>query len=58
MIKKLINKWDVNTSSSFMIGDQKKDLLAAKKSNLYFEYAEKNLLLQVKRICKKINNYF
>ena len=58
MIKKLINKWDVNTSSSFMIGDQKKDLLAAKKSNLYFEYAEKNLLLQVKRICKKINNCF
>ncbi len=53
MIEKLIKKWNVNISKSFMIGDQKKDLLAAKKSGIYFEYAKKNLLNQVKEIYKK-----
>ena len=38
---------------NFLQYEKKKDLLAAKKSNLYFEYVEKNLFLQVKRICKK-----
>ena len=52
MVKKLIKKWDINISSSFMIGDQKKDLLTAKKSGIYFEYAKKNLLDQVKKIYK------
>ena len=53
MIEKLIKKWNVDISKSFLIGDQKKDLLAAKKSGLYFEYAKKNLLNQVKEIYKK-----
>ena len=35
-----------------MIEIRKKDLLAA-KSGLYFEYAKKNLLNQVKEIYKK-----
>ena len=50
MIEALIKKWSVDKSKSFMIGDQKKDLLAAKKSKLYFEFAKENLFSQVKKI--------
>ena len=58
MIKKLEKKWNIDLSKSFMIGDQKKDYLSAKKSNLYFEYATSDLCKQVKKIVsKKINNY-
>ena len=42
MIKKAIKEWSINIKKSFMIGDQKTDLLAAKKSNLKFIYIKKN----------------
>ena len=37
MIKKILNKWNINIRKSFMIGDQKSDRIAAQKSNLYYE---------------------
>ena len=54
MIKKLQKKWNVNMKKSFMIGDRKSDKSAAQKSNLHFEYVEKNFYKQVKKI---INSY-
>ena len=43
-----------------MIGDKISDYRAAKKSRIYYEYVEKDILKQVKRINKKLgfNNYF
>ena len=58
MIKDLMLRWPVNFKKSFMIGDQPKDELCAAKSNLYFEFCNKNLLSQIKKILKKINNYY
>ena len=55
MIRNLENKWLVNKSKSFMIGDSLKDKKTAKKSEIYFEYAKDNLLSQVKTIYKKLN---
>ena len=58
MIKKILKNWNVDLNKSFMIGDQKSDELAAKKTKLYFEYASNNFYSQVKKIEKKIiNNY-
>ena len=37
-----------------MIGDKLSDKIAANKSNLYFEYAQNNLLKQVTKIYKKL----
>ena len=54
MIEKIKKKWGIKSKNSYMIGDQKSDLLAAKKSNIYFEYVENDLLKQVKRINKKL----
>lgn len=54
MIVKLQKKWCVDIQKSFMIGDQKKDMLAAKKSNIKFYYAEKDLFILVKKICKNM----
>ena len=33
MIEKLIKKWGINRRKAFMVGDNKKDYLAAKKVN-------------------------
>ena len=38
MIKKILRKWNINLSKSFMLGDNKSDELAARKSKIYFEY--------------------
>ena len=54
MIKKIFNKWPIDKKKSFFIGDQITDFKCAKKSNLYFEYAEKNFYDQIKNL---INNY-
>lgn len=53
MIKKLINKWNINTSNSIMIGDKISDKKAAKKSNIYFEYAQKDLYDQLKKLSRR-----
>jgi D-glycero-D-manno-heptose 1,7-bisphosphate phosphatase len=60
MIKKIKKKWGVISKKSYMIGDQLSDYKAAKKSRIYFEYVESDILKQVKRINKKMkfSNYF
>ena len=58
MIKKINKKWNIDIKKSFMIGDKKTDKLAARRSNLYYEYVSNNFYLQVKKIDKKVfNNY-
>ena len=53
MIRQILKKNKINLKKSFMIGDQKKDEIAAKKSKLYFEYVKNNFYLQVKKIANK-----
>ena len=43
----------VKDKKSFMIGDKISDKICAKKSKLYFEFAERNFLNQIKRITKR-----
>lgn len=50
MIEDIKKKWNIDFTKSFFIGDQKNDMLTAKKSGIYFEYVQNNPLLQVKRI--------
>ena len=47
MIKKILKNWKINLKRSFMIGDKESDALAAKKSNIYFEYISNNLYKQM-----------
>lgn len=47
MIKEVFQKWKVDKSSSFMIGDRSKDRLAAKKSKLHFQYVQHNFKDQI-----------
>ena len=47
-IKTLIEKWDVDVSKSFMIGDNKKDMMAAKK------YYTLNMLIKIYLTLKKL----
>lgn len=49
MIETLKKKWDIKLKKSFFIGDQKKDFLAAKKSNLKFYFSQKNILSLIKK---------
>tara|TARA_Y100000590_G_C15715755_1_gene1011817 strand:+ start:1661 stop:2221 length:561 start_codon:yes stop_codon:yes gene_type:complete len=58
MIKKIFKKWKINRKESFMIGDSKSDKIAAKRSNLYFEYVKNNFYTQVKKINLKIINSY
>ena len=58
MIKKLIKKWKISYKRSFMIGDKNSDRIAARKSKLYYEYAKKDFLKQVKNIDGKIFNSY
>ncbi len=53
MVQKIFKNWFIDKKKSFMIGDQIKDEICAKNSNLYFEFAKQNLYLQVYKICKK-----
>jgi D-glycero-D-manno-heptose 1,7-bisphosphate phosphatase len=52
MIKEILKKFDIDLNQSFVIGDQKKDKLMAKKMNINFEYAKKNFFKQIKNITK------
>jgi D,D-heptose 1,7-bisphosphate phosphatase len=54
MITNIQQIWDIDNKKSFMIGDNKTDKLAAKKSKLKYYYAERNFYKQIKSI---INNY-
>lgn len=55
MILKAIKKWNIDSKKSFMIGDKKIDLLAAKGANIKFYYKDKsiNLSAQVRSIVSK-----
>jgi D-glycero-D-manno-heptose 1,7-bisphosphate phosphatase len=59
MILKAIKKWNIDQKRSFMIGDKKRDFLAAKgaKIKFYYKSKNKNLLDQIKTIIKKKNIY-
>ena len=57
LIKKLKKKWHLNSKKSFMIGDKISDQLASKKSGLYFEFAKRDFLKQIKSVIKNINSY-
>ena len=54
MVKQILNKWHVKPKKSFLIGDKVTDKICAKKSKLYFEYANKNFYTQVKKIVRKV----
>ena len=51
MFKKAINKWNIDVKSSFFIGDQLSDMIAASRVNIKFYY-KKNISLydQIKNI--------
>jgi len=49
MIETLKKKWDINLKKSFFIGDQKKDFLAAKKSNLNFYFSQNKIFSIIKK---------
>ena len=57
MFIKAIKKYKVRASECFMIGDEKKDFLSAKKTKIPFEF-KKNYSLdkQIKRIIKNYEN--
>lgn len=50
MIKKIINENCLDKKKIIMIGDKKSDMLSAKKSNIKFFYAKKNLYKQISKI--------
>ena len=49
MILKAVKKWNIDLKKSLMIGDQKIDMIAAKRSNLRFIKKRYNLLREVKK---------
>lgn len=57
MILKAIKKWNIDENESFMIGDKRIDMQAAKAANIKFRYKSKklNLFTQIKGILKKSN---
>lgn len=54
MIEHIKKNWIIDLKKSFFIGDKKTDMLAAKKSKIYFEYAQNDLQVQIKKIIKTI----
>jgi D-glycero-D-manno-heptose 1,7-bisphosphate phosphatase len=55
LILRAIKKHKINIKKSFMIGDSKTDMLAAKKAYIKFIFKRKNLLDCVKQGLKKID---
>ena len=47
MLKNISKRWLIDKQKSFFIGDQLKDKLAAKKSNLRFYYVKEDILKQI-----------
>ena len=52
MINKINRNWYLFRKKSFFIGDQLSDMLCAKKSNLYYEFRDKNFFTQIKKIVR------
>ena len=50
MLKNIEKKWLINKQKSFFIGDQLKDKLAARKSNLKFYYVKENISQQIYKV--------
>ena len=55
MILDILKNWDIDLKKSFMIGDKLSDKLAAKKSNIYFEFDKNDLYKQSLKIINKFN---
>ena len=55
MILDILKNWDIDLKKSFMIGDKLSDKLAAKKTNIYFEFDENDLYRQSLKIINKFN---
>ena len=53
LIKQVFKKIKIDTKNSFMIGDRKKDKIAAFKSGLRFQFAKNNFYYQIKDILNK-----
>ena len=54
MILNIMKKWNIDKKKSFMIGDKNSDKIAAIKSKLFFEFANKDFYDQVKKIIYKL----
>ena len=54
MLELAEQKWTIDKSKSFMIGDRLSDKQCAKKSKLFFEFSKGNFYFQVKKILTKI----
>jgi D-glycero-D-manno-heptose 1,7-bisphosphate phosphatase len=50
LFKEILQSYFINLDKSFMIGDNSSDEQMAIKSNLYFEYIDRDLYKQIKRI--------
>ena len=53
LLKKAIKENNLSKKNIVMIGDQKKDYLAAKKTGIFFEYRKKNFYKQIRLITKE-----
>ena len=53
LIQQVFKKIKVDKNKSFMIGDRKKDKIAAFKSRIRFQFAKQNFYLQIKNILNK-----
>jgi len=53
MVKEIYKNWSVLKRKSFFIGDQESDEICAKKSRIYFEYVQSDILKQIKKLLKK-----
>ena len=54
MIKNILKNWLIKKKKSFMIGDKISDKNCAKKSNLFFSYAQIDFYKQIKDNLNKI----
>ena len=52
MIINAFKDWEIKRNKSFLIGDNIKDLTAAKKSKIRGFFVEKDILTQVKQLVK------
>jgi histidinol phosphatase-like enzyme len=53
MVSQAFKEFLIYKKKSFFIGDRITDKICAKKKNIKFYYAEKNLFIQIKKILGK-----